>query len=290
MDAGDPAVMEATSAAAVAEVDPSIHAERIVTPGTEAGRSPAAREQARPQAGGGPVVKAEVETSAPADPAPQRPAAPPPPPPLAVAPPRAHRLQSAEVESATPTAGAEPAPGQGTTVAAVAAAADRGAMARGVATVANTAAGDVAPEAQAPADLPAPDMEALAVRTARWQRVGVLGQQQSVRVRLSPPELGSVQIALRTSNNIVRVQMTVESEAVRQLLQAHSQRLIEGLGAHGMQADRIEVVVEASPGQMGEQGDEQAPAGDGQRQGFQRRQGRQEAFGQQLRDEMDVTA
>lgn len=87
------------------------------------------------------------------------------------------------------------------------------------------------------------DVDELAVRTVRWQRLGVLSANHSARIRLTPPELGSVEVSIRTSQGAVRVQFTVQSESVQRLLQSNSERLTESLQAHGLRAAGVEVQV-----------------------------------------------
>src|SRR5690606_25304587 len=111
----------------------------------------------------------------------------------------------------------------------------------------SAAAPMVAPAADVGAgsgDLPAPDVDQLAARTVRWHRLGMLEGGGSTRIRLTPPELGSVQVSLRTAQSVVHVQLVVEGEGVRQLLQAHSERLVQSLQAQGLQPAQIEVVVQ----------------------------------------------
>ena len=149
-----------------------------------------------------------------------------------------------------------------------------------------------APMAQAPAGQPQLDVEQLAARAVRWQQLGMLDRGGSARIRLSPPELGSVRIALQASDNAVRIHMTVETESVRQLLSSNSERLTESLQVHGMQARRIEVTVQTLADQQAEQGRSQ----DGQgrqppdEQQPRRQGGQQQAFADDMQDELNLTA
>ena len=137
-----------------------------------------------------------------------------------------------------------------------------------------------------------PDMDHLAARTVRWQHLGVLDRGGTARIRLSPPELGSVQVALHTMDNVVRVQLTVENESVRQLLQGHSERLVQSLQAHGLSAGRVQVSVETPQ----QRAPEQDPGGGQGRQEFTQddqpsRQGRQgRPFRQTEHEELNLTA
>jgi len=161
------------------------------------------------------------------------------------------------------------------------------------------AVGESAPTSEAAAELPTPDVDRLATTMVRWQHLGVLGRGGSARIRLSPPELGSVEVALRTAGNVVRVHVTVQSESVQQLLNNHSDRLIQSLQTQGLQAGRIEVVVQTPADQGAEQGDyEGADRGDYQGEdqderggGSRRQQSQQESrtFASEMQDELNVT-
>jgi len=145
-----------------------------------------------------------------------------------------------------------------------------------------------------------PDMDQLAAKTVRWQHLGLLGRDGSARIRLSPPELGSVEVTLRTSNDVVRVHLTVESESVRQLLQGNSEKLSQGLLAHGLRAGSIEVAVQTAAGREADQqgagqysggsdqgGFDQGSAG---RQGGQRNQDSTRPFDVEMAEELDLMA
>jgi flagellar hook-length control protein FliK len=157
-----------------------------------------------------------------------------------------------------------------------------------------------APAAEAPAELPTPDVDQLAETMVRWQHLGVLGRGGSARIRLSPPELGSVEVALRTAGNVVRVHVTVQSESVQQLLDSNSDRLVQSLQTQGLQAGRVEVVVQTPADQGAEQGDYQgadqgADQGQARRQrqgGSQGQQSQQQSrtFASEMQDEVNVTA
>ena len=163
---------------------------------------------------------------------------------------------------------------------------------------ASTAEVTAASTPEAAAELPTPDVDRLATTMVRWQHLGVLGRGGSARVRLSPPELGSVDVTLRTAGNVVRVHVTVQSESVQQLLNNHSDRLIQSLQTQGLQAGRIEVVVQTPADQGAEQGDyEGADQGDyrGEDQderggGSRRQQSQQESrtFASEMQDELNV--
>ena len=137
------------------------------------------------------------------------------------------------------------------------------------------------PPAQDASQVPVPNLDDLASKTVRWQHLGVLDGQGSARIRLDPPELGSVQVQIQTVNNAVRIQMSVDSESVRTLLQSHSDKLAQSLQAHGMQASRIEVVVQTS--QSRNDGDASEQKGSGQ-QSSQQSMGQQSQNSQQGQD------
>lgn len=125
-----------------------------------------------------------------------------------------------------------------------------------------TAAGSAQQAAgQANEQQPQVNIDQLAARTVRWRHVGILDNGGSARIRLDPPELGSVDVILRTSGNTVRIEMTVESEAVGRQLQSQSERLVQALQNHGLQAGRIDVQVASQPEQT-QEGQEQQGQGD----------------------------
>jgi flagellar hook-length control protein FliK len=159
---------------------------------------------------------------------------------------------------------------------------------------AQTAAQNAAAAAALPPGLE-PDVDQLAARTVRWQNLGVLDQGGTARIRLSPPELGSVQVALQTVDNVVHVQLTVESESVRQLLQSHSDRLVQSLQSHGLTAANVQVSIETPSGRLNEQDTRDGGQGQGQGQdpqdtGQQPRQGGRDETFQQRQEELNLTA
>lgn len=143
--------------------------------------------------------------------------------------------------------------------------------------------------------LPAPDVDQLAARTVRWHRLGMLEGGGSTRIRLTPPELGSVQVSLRTAQSVVHVQLVVEGEGVRQLLQAHSERLVQSLQAQGLQPAQIEVLVQNPASSRGDQGEYrdggQPGQGQGQGQGQPQQQRQDQRFARQMaEEELNLTA
>ncbi len=140
------------------------------------------------------------------------------------------------------------------------------------------------------------DVDQLAQRTVRWQHLGVLDDGGTARIRLSPPELGSIQIALETVDKVVHVQITAESESTRQLLQNHADQLVQSLSTHGLTAARVQVNLETpqehhfteNDGGQGQGQPQQDSPDDGSRQGQQGGQGRR--FQDRYRQELNVTA
>ncbi|NQU77061.1 MAG: flagellar hook-length control protein FliK, partial [Planctomycetes bacterium] len=147
------------------------------------------------------------------------------------------------------------------------------------------------PTQQSGGELPVPDLQELAIKTVRWQRLDAFAQAGSARIRLSPPQLGTVEVMMHTSNNVVRVQMVVETEAVRQLLQAHSGRLTQNLLALGMNTQQLEIVVE-TPAELPYKQTEQQGGGQGRREG-QAQQGpfsQDRSFAEQVEEEINLMA
>ncbi len=154
---------------------------------------------------------------------------------------------------------------------------------------------ETASTADAAADLPEANVDQLASRTVRWRNLGVLGRGGVARIRLDPPSLGSVEVMLRTSGTTVHVELTVETEAVRQLLQSSADRLAQSLGAHGMRAERITVNV-STPGDAtadgDSSGDDREPS-DGRRETDDepdRDQRRGGSFADDMEPELNLTA
>jgi flagellar hook-length control protein FliK len=157
-------------------------------------------------------------------------------------------------------------------------------------------------QALADANLPDPDVNHLAIRTVRWQRLGML-ESGSARIRLEPPELGSVQVTLRNVADSVRVQITVQTDSVRQLLQRHSDQLVQSLQSQGLQAAQVEVTVDrGQQGDASRQSGQQFSQGGGQgqsggqdapsRQGQQGREifSKQFSSEEQTQEELNLTA
>ncbi len=136
------------------------------------------------------------------------------------------------------------------------------------------------------------DVNDLASKTVRWQRLGMLDSQGAARIRLTPSGLGSVRVVLQTINDVVRVQLTVDSDSTRQLLQSNSERLAESLQANGLRPERVEVVVDNPAEQNTDQNDQR---GGGQYRDARDEQSQSEpnagqAFSEELEDELNLTA
>jgi len=145
-----------------------------------------------------------------------------------------------------------------------------------------------------PDDAAEPNVDHLASRVVRWRHLGLLAQGGSARIRLDPPSLGSIDVTLRTAGSTVQIELTVESDSVRQLLRHHSDRLTQSLQAHGLQAARIEINVQtpadAPADQQGDTADDGgAGRGDDGRQGRQTPQrDRDRTFRQDIEDQLNV--
>lgn len=282
----DPASTEA-SAPAVLQA-PSEEAVRLDGPIIEAQAPP--ERQPRPAADA-PVAEPSAQAPrSPADAPAEQPARPAPPsataqvqPPAITPPAPSDRQDTSRSHATSSAAGPAPAPVDPT--------AGVGAQAVEAALVQPTQAAQARPSEAAPVQALAPaaaeavganaaadvDVDQLASRAVRWQRLGMLDGNGSARIRLSPPELGSVLVALRTAGDSVRVHMTVETETVRQLLQRHSERLTESLQSHGLQPGRIEVVVQTPADDGAEGGDGHGGQGQSRNEG---QNGRQDSSGQ----------
>ncbi|WDQ16704.1 flagellar hook-length control protein FliK [Rhodopirellula sp. P2] len=77
-----------------------------------------------------------------------------------------------------------------------------------------------------------------------FQTLGTNGGH--IRMRLSPVELGSVQLEVHIQENNLRGRMVTESEAASQLLREHLPQLRSQLESHGMRLESIEITTDAN--------------------------------------------
>ena len=92
----------------------------------------------------------------------------------------------------------------------------------------------------------------------------------TVRVRLSPPNLGAVRIEVQMQESRMNARITTESEAARSVLNDNLLDLRSRLSELGIQVDRVEVVRESST--SGQQASFHDSAGNGDRHFEQHRQ------------------
>lgn len=79
-----------------------------------------------------------------------------------------------------------------------------------------------------------------------FQQIGRDGGQ--IRLRLSPDQLGSLQLDLRLESGVMRGRMVAESEAAGQVLREHLPELRANLASQGIRLDQIEIEVDPSGG------------------------------------------
>ncbi|GEM_PF-5178445 len=88
-----------------------------------------------------------------------------------------------------------------------------------------------------------------------------------VRLRLHPPELGSLRVDLRVVDNVMSARMEAESATARELLAEHLPVLRQRLAEHGIRVERFELDLMNQDGRDGSQQAFQPPADDqGRRQ------------------------
>jgi len=70
-----------------------------------------------------------------------------------------------------------------------------------------------------------------------------------IRLRLKPPELGSIQISMNIKDNTLKVGMITESHSVKELLVSHVPELRHSLLEQGIRVDRIDIQISYDLGQ-----------------------------------------
>lgn len=135
-----------------------------------------------------------------------------------------------------------------------------------------TDSGSTAPEAQAtdsgraadgsPSNLHAADRARFVQRVAQAFRAAN-ERGGHVRLRLHPPELGSLRVELKITDGVMSARMEAESAAARDLLAEHLPVLRQRLADHGIRVERFELDLMGQNGQGPSQQAFQPPA-DGQ--------------------------
>ncbi len=83
------------------------------------------------------------------------------------------------------------------------------------------------------------------VMTQTLDRIRVLSRNgsQEIQIRLDPPELGRMQMKLAVDGSSVAARVTVENEAVKQILEHGLPQLRESLSSQGLRVERFDVHV-----------------------------------------------
>ena len=134
--------------------------------------------------------------------------------------------------------------------------------------------------------LPAADSAEFLERLSDSVRVADKNHQQ-LKVRLTPPQLGSMQIEVTRQDGVVTARMEVQSVAAQQLLLDQMSGLKETLQQQGHHVERIEVTIQepSRSEQSNQQQSQQDDDGDSRQQ--QSRQDRQRQQEQQQRQDAD---
>jgi len=133
-----------------------------------------------------------------------------------------------------------------------------------------------------------------AARIARGVQSAISQRGGTVRLRLTPPELGTVRIQLDMKDGVVRANLTAQSDSVRTLLNHQIGNLRHALEGQGLVVERLTVQVGDNQGQatLSDDGSSRQSQADGRSRGQYARQhdgGEQsstdEAFEDQLADQ-----
>jgi flagellar hook-length control protein FliK len=97
-----------------------------------------------------------------------------------------------------------------------------------------------------------PDQAAMFDRIASTMNMSYSGQQQ-MRIMLSPPELGALQVQVTQKDGVITAHLEAESGSTQQLLANNLPQLRDSLAQQGLQVDQIDVTVNPQAGQGGQQ-------------------------------------
>jgi len=68
--------------------------------------------------------------------------------------------------------------------------------------------------------------------------------ENHLRIRLRPPDLGSVQLDMAMKNNVLKVAMIAENHMVKELLMSHVSELKQALVEHGVELQKVDVEID----------------------------------------------
>ncbi|MBW2317126.1 MAG: flagellar hook-length control protein FliK [Deltaproteobacteria bacterium] len=68
--------------------------------------------------------------------------------------------------------------------------------------------------------------------------------ENHLRIRLRPPDLGSVQLDMAMKNNVLKVAMIAENHMVKELLMSHISELKQALVEHGVELQKVDVEID----------------------------------------------
>jgi flagellar hook-length control protein FliK len=116
-------------------------------------------------------------------------------------------------------------------------------------------------QAQPPGSAPAPGLDDLAQavlpQVIRGLATLVRNGAAEMRLQLQPPDLGEIELRVRTSEAIVRGEMMVQHPQIKQLLESQMERLRAALAGQGLELEGFDVNVERHSRHSREQADGQ---------------------------------
>ncbi|OEU46834.1 MAG: hypothetical protein BBJ60_09900 [Desulfobacterales bacterium S7086C20] len=68
--------------------------------------------------------------------------------------------------------------------------------------------------------------------------------ENHLRIRLRPPDLGSVQLDMAMKNNVLKIAMVAENHTVKELLMSHVSELKQALVEHGVELEKVDVKID----------------------------------------------
>jgi flagellar hook-length control protein FliK len=64
-----------------------------------------------------------------------------------------------------------------------------------------------------------------------------------LKLQLKPPELGSLRVEMEVSNNVLKIGMTADRQATKEILLSHVNELKQALGEHGIKVEKVDIQI-----------------------------------------------